>query len=159
MKVFSRTMNGKRGYESERGAALVTVLLISIPLLMAGGGLIMITSMGVGNTADAAAETKAYYAAEAGAQQVLGVLRGNVAPSPLFVSDPMGGVAPQNQITFKRAVDLSTSNTSADGSSFARLSHWLTYDSTYTDRVSLVAPAPYTPQNGMAFKLSLSDPD
>src|SRR5256714_6370717 len=108
MKVFSRTMNGKRGYESERGAALITVLLISVPLLMAGGGLILITSMGVSNTADAAAETKAYYAAEAGAQQVLGVLRGNVAPSPLFVTNPMGGVAPENQMSFKRAAGLST---------------------------------------------------
>jgi type II secretory pathway component PulK len=100
MRIFGKTKSGKRGYQSERGAALVTVLLISVPLLMAGGGLIMITAMGVSNTADAAAETKAYYAAEAGAQQVLGVLRGNVAPSPLFVSNPMGGVAPENQITF-----------------------------------------------------------
>ena len=48
MKIFRKTKNGKRGYQSERGAALVTVLLISVPLLMAGGGLIMITSMGVG---------------------------------------------------------------------------------------------------------------
>ncbi|HEU5239538.1 MAG TPA: hypothetical protein VFU37_20575 [Pyrinomonadaceae bacterium] len=150
MKIFGKTATGKRGYQSERGAALVTVLLISIPLLMAGGGLIMITSMGVSNTADAASETKAYYAAEAGAQQVLGVLRGNVPPSPWFVSNPMGGVAPENQITFKRAVGLSTSNLSSDTHSFARLSRWLTYDST-TDLVSL--------QNGMAFSASLSDPD
>jgi len=157
MRIFGKTANGKRGYQSERGAALVTVLLISIPLLMAGGGLIMITSMGVSNTADAAAETKAYYAAEAGAQQVLGVLRGNVAPSPLFVSNPMGGVAPENQITFKRAVGLSTSNLSSDTSSFARLSHWLSYDATYTDRIPLVAN--YSPLNGMAFNASLSDPD
>jgi hypothetical protein len=157
MKIFRKTANGKRGYQSERGAALVTVLLISIPLLMAGGGLIMITSMGVGNTADAAAETKAYYAAEAGAQQVLAVLRGNVAPSPLFVSNPVGDVAPENQITFKRAVALSTSNKSGDGSSFARLSHWLSYDTTYTDRIPLVAN--YTPQNGMAFNALLKDPD
>jgi hypothetical protein len=110
----------------------------------------MITSMGVSNTADAAAETKAYYAAEAGAQQVLGVLRGNVAPSPLFASDPMGGIAPANQITFKRAVGLSTSNKSGDTHSFARLSRWLSYDST-TDLISL--------PNGGAFSASLSDPD
>src|ERR1043166_1910050 len=157
MRIFGKTKNGKRGYKSERGAALVTVLLISVPLLMAGGGLIMITSMGVSNTADAAAETKAYYATEAGAQQVLGVLRGNVAPSPLFVSNPMGGVAPENQITFKRAVGLSTSNLSSDTRSFARLSRWLTYDSSYTDRIPLVAN--YSPLNGMAFSASLSDPD
>lgn len=157
MKILTKKIKGKRRYQSERGAALITVLLISVPLLMAGGGLIMITSMGVSNTSDAAAETKAYYAAEAGAQQVLGVLRGNVAPSPLFATNPMGSVAPENKISFKRAVGLSTSNLSGDSSSVARLSRWLTYDSTYTDRVPLVAS--YAPQNGMAFSVSLSDPD
>ena len=157
MKIFAKTTSGKRGFQSERGAALITVLLISIPLLMAGGGLIMITSMGVSNTADAAAETKAYYAAESGAQQVLGVLRGNVPPNPWFVTNPMGGVAQQNQISFKRAVDLSTSNRSGDASSFARLSRWLSYDATYNNRVPLVGG--YEPQNGMAFGVVLKDPD
>jgi len=157
MKIFARKANGKRDYQSERGAALVTVLMISIPLLMAGGGLIMITSMGVSNTADATAETKAYYAAEAGAQEVLGVLRGNVAPSPLFATNPSGSVAPENKMSFKRAVGLSTSNLSGDSSSDARLSRWLSYSSTYSDRIPLVAD--YNPQTGMAFGTSLSDPD
>ena len=53
------------------------MLLVSIPLLMAGGALIMITSMTAANTADSAAETKAYYSAEAGAQQLLAVMRGS----------------------------------------------------------------------------------
>jgi hypothetical protein len=157
MKIFARKANGKRDARSERGAALVTVLMISIPLLMAGGGLIMITSMGVSNTADATAETKAYYAAEAGAQEVLGVLRGNVAPSPLFATNPSGSVAPENKMSFKRAVGLSTSNLSGDSSSDARLSRWLSYSSTYSDRIPLVAD--YNPQTGMAFGTSLSDPD
>jgi hypothetical protein len=157
MKIFAKTANGKRGYQSERGAALITVLLISIPLLMAGGGLILITSMSVSNTADSAAETKAYYAAEAGAQQILGVLRGNVAPAPLFVTNPSGSIAPENMISFKRAVNPSTSNLNSDSSSFARLSHWLSYDSTYSDRIPLVAN--YTPQNGIAFSARLNDPD
>ena len=73
-----------RAHRDERGAALITVLLISIPLLMAGGSLILITSMSTANVTDAAAETKAYYAAEAGAQQLLGVLRGNMAPNSLI---------------------------------------------------------------------------
>lgn len=157
MKMFTKKADGKRGYQSERGAALITVLLISVPLLMAGGGLIMITSMSVSNTADAAAETKAYYAAEAGAQQLLGVLRGNVAPNPLFATNPMGSIAPENMISFKRAVNTATSNLSGDTSSTARLSRWLSYDSTYPDRVPLVAN--YVPQNGMAFSTSLTDPD
>src|SRR5207244_13633849 len=102
--------------KNERGAALITVLMIAIPLLMAGGSLILITSMATANTADMAAETKAYYAAEAGAQQVLAVMRGNVAPSPLFASNPVGSHAPENVISFKRASTQSTSNVSGDGS-------------------------------------------
>src|SRR5881394_681539 len=123
----------KTRLSNERGAALVTVLMISIPLLMAGGSLILITSMSTANTADIAAETKAYYAAEAGAQQVLQVMRGNVAPNPLFATNPMGSIATANQIDFRKAVTQSTSNLSDDPLN-PRLSHWLSYDSTYTDR-------------------------
>jgi hypothetical protein len=60
-------------------------------------------------------------------------------------------------MSFKRAVGLSTSNLSGDSSSDARLSRWLSYSSTYSDRIPLVAD--YSPQNGMAFGTSLNDPD
>src|SRR5204863_5602107 len=102
------------GFRDERGAALLTVLMIAIPLLMAGGSLILITSMNTANTADMAAETKAYYAAESGAQQVLQVMRGNVAPSPLFASNPSGSIATANLIDFQKAVTQSASNLSTD---------------------------------------------
>src|SRR5881394_2422341 len=128
----------KTRLSNERGAALITVLMISIPLLMAGGSLILITSMSTANTADMAAETKAYYAAEAGAQQVLQVMRGNVAPNPLFATNPMSSIATENMITFQRAVNASTSNLSSDANG-PRLSRWLAYDATYTDRVPLTA--------------------
>lgn len=146
----------KTRLSNERGAALITVLMISIPLLMAGGSLILITSMSTANTADMAAETKAYYAAEAGAQRVLQVMRGNVAPNPVFATDPMGSVAPENMITFQKAVAAATSNVSGD-SSAPRLSRWLPYDATYTDRVPLTAN--YSPMNGLAFSVQMSDPD
>ena len=152
MKIISTGAKGKSGYANERGAALITMLLVSIPLLMAGGALIMITSMSAANTADSAAETKAYYSAEAGAQQVLNVLRGNVAPTPLFVANPSGGIAPANMIDFRMAVNPSTSNLT-DDTAGPRLSRWLTYDSTYTDRVSLTSN--YTPISGLAFNALL----
>ena len=60
----------------ERGAALVSTLLIAALLLAAGGMLILTTSMTGTNTIDAAAEMQAYYAAEAGLQATLNVLRG-----------------------------------------------------------------------------------
>jgi hypothetical protein len=146
----------KSGLRDERGAALITVLMIAIPLLMAGGSLILITSMNTANTADMAAETKAYYAAESGAQQVLQVMRGNVAPSPLFAANPMGGIADANVITFRKAVTQSTSNLSSDPNN-PRLSRWLSYDSNYTDRVPLTSN--YSPVNGLAFSVEVSDPD
>src|SRR5712691_70705 len=108
MKTISTVTKEKSGYVNERGAALITMLMVSIPLLMAGGALIMITSMTAANTADSAAETKAYYSAEAGAQQLLAVMRGNVAPNPSFATDPAGGIAPENMIDFRRAVNQST---------------------------------------------------
>ena len=104
----------KTGFRNERGAALITVLMIAVPLLMAGGSLILITSMNTANTADMAAETKAYYAAESGAQQVLQVMRGNVAPNPLFASNPSGSIASDNMIDFRKAVTQSTSNLDGD---------------------------------------------
>src|SRR5438094_4323141 len=102
---------------SERGAALITMLLVSIPLLMAGGALITITAMSVANNADTSAETKAYYAAEAGAQSVLNVLRGNDAPSSLT------GVAANDTMNFRNAITLSISNVANDGT-VPRLSRW-----------------------------------
>src|SRR5437762_13448483 len=86
----------------------------------------------------------------------MNVLRGNVAPAPLFASNPLGGVAPDNMIDFRMAIDPSTSNTTSD-SSGPRLSRWLGYDSTYNDRIALTSN--YTPMNGMAFNVLLSDPD
>ena len=147
---------------SECGAALITMLLVSIPLLMAGGALITITAMSLANNADTSAETKAYYAAEAGAQSVLAVLKGNVAPNPLFAANPTGAIAPENTINFRRAITASISNSAGDTAA-PRLSHWLSYNASYTDRVTLPDPvnpsASYSPITGMAFKTTLSDPD
>ena len=66
---------------SERGAALIMTLLISTLLLTAGGALILTTSMTGTNPVGATAEMHAYYAAEAGLQNALDVLRFN-APAP-----------------------------------------------------------------------------
>ncbi|MGI8732940.1 MAG: hypothetical protein ACR2LM_06520 [Pyrinomonadaceae bacterium] len=142
----------------ERGAALVTTLLISM-LLLAAGGMLLVTTSSTGiNTFDASAETQAYYGAEAGIQATLNVLRGNVMPNPLFVANPAGGVATENKITFRKALSKSTSNLASDpASADARLSRWITYNSTYTDRVTL-SPG-YNPINGVAYKVKVTDPD
>lgn len=150
---------------SERGAALVSTLLISALLLTAGGMLILTTTMSATNTFDASAEMQAYYGAEAGIQASLNVLRGNTLPSPLFVANPAGGVAPENKIDLTKALTRVTSNLAGDPTTAGfplRLSRWIPYNytpsgSTYADRVG-ISPG-YIPFNGVAYSIELSDPD
>jgi hypothetical protein len=66
----------------ERGAALITAVLLSL-LLLAAGGILILTSTMTGITArDSTAEMQAYYAAEAGIAKTLEVLRGNLDSNP-----------------------------------------------------------------------------
>jgi len=72
----------KQSRAGERGAALITAVLLSM-LLLAAGGILILTSTMTGITArDSTAEMQAYYAAEAGIAKTLEVLRGNVDSSP-----------------------------------------------------------------------------
>jgi hypothetical protein len=144
-------------WSGQRGAALITMLLVSLLILTAGGALIMTTTMSATNTVEATAEIQAYYAAEAGNQAVLNILRGNVAPNPVFVTDPVGGVAPQNKISFRKAVTVSSSNVSGDTAT-PRLSRWMTYDTSYNP-ARVILSSDYTPMTGMAFNATVSDPD
>lgn len=147
----------------ERGAALVTVLLISTLMLAAGGALILVTTSATKTSIDSTAEMQAYYAAEAGMQTTLNVLRGNIAPR--------GGMPAGTLMTFRNAINLTTSNYSGDSgpncvdnspTSVCKLSGWLTYDYTSAgspspDRVSLTGS--YNPTTGMAYSVAVSDPD
>jgi hypothetical protein len=92
--------------DGERGAALITALLISTLLLLAGGALIVKTSGSVAVSFGSTAEMQAYYSAEAGLQAALNVLRGNVQN---------GAGTPA---TFRNAVDLDGGN----------LNSWLAYN-------------------------------
>lgn len=66
----------------ERGAALITAVLLSMLLLAAGGTLVLTATMTGLTARDSTAEMQAYYAAEAGISRVLEVLRGNVESNP-----------------------------------------------------------------------------
>jgi len=71
-----------KGRAGERGAALITAVLLSLLLLAAGGILILTTTMTGITARDSTAEMQAYYAAEAGIARTLEVLRGNVQSNP-----------------------------------------------------------------------------
>ena len=100
----------------ERGAALITMLLVSVLLLGAGGALIMTTMMSANNSVGSTAEMQAYYVAESGMQSALNVLRGNT--KPLFVAD--------DRISFRTAIIPSISNGGNGGT--ARFAGWLPYN-------------------------------
>ena len=153
----------------ERGAALITALLVSTMLLMTGGALLTFATRTNLNAVHATAEAQAYYGAEAGLQDALNALRGNVAPNPLFAPNPSGGIAVENKLSYRKAVTRATSNlptdplTFPDGAPFpARLSRWVRYNYTppggsYPDRVTVSTN--YTPASGIAFSVVVSDPD
>ena len=101
----------KPSYESragERGAALITAVLLSLLLLAAGGTLILTATMTNITARDSTAEMQAYYAAEAGVARTLEVLRGNVE------SSPAGTRASFHNILCSRALWTSTSGNFVD---------------------------------------------
>lgn len=137
--------------DGERGAAMVMVLLISFLMLTASIGLLLETSMNAANITDSTAEQQAYNAAESGIQSTLDVLRGHSK----YQKDS------GNLIDFRKAVTLDSSNAPGDDSGDARLSRWMTYDSTYTDRVpfGVAAGSTYAPNSGLAYDVTIVDPD
>lgn len=114
MKCKSK-MNLNRA--SERGAALVTMLLVSVLLLGAGGALITTTMMSANNSLASTAEMQAYYVAESGMQSALNALRGNTKPL-INVNDRM---------SFRTAIIPSISNGGNSGT--PRFAGWLPYNS------------------------------
>jgi len=98
---------------NEKGAALITAVLLSLLLLAAGGTLILTTTMTGITARDSTAEMQAYYAAEAGVARTLEVLRGNVE------SNPSGTRASFHNVMCSKTLWTATSgsyvNVAADG--------------------------------------------
>lgn len=151
MTEGAKSIDGRRG---ERGAALITVLMISGLLVATGGALLMVSAMATRTAVDSTAEMQAYYAAEAGLQSTLNVLRGNVPANAAMPADL--------KLNFRRAITPEFANDPGDTSTTARLSGWLNYDYTPSgepsaDRVTLHSG--YTPTTGLAFSVAVTDPD
>ena len=145
---FTATTRMKASRSKERGAALITVLLVSLLVLAGALALLLTTTTSATNAISASDETQAYYAAEAGLQDALNVLRGNVAPHP----------DDGTKINFKNAINVGTSNNPSSG--VPQLSRWLVYNypGVTPDRVTL-SPN-YSPVDGIAYTITgISDPD
>lgn len=148
MKIQNEHDTKRKG---QRGAALITVLMMSTLMLATGGALVLVTSLSNRTAIDATAERQAYYSAESGVQDTLNVLRGNVNPQP--------GMPAGSKIDFRKAVTPSASNRPSDNSGLRRLSGWLNYSySNGTDARVALTPD-YSPLNGLAYSIEVSDPD
>ena len=98
---------------NEKGAALITAVLLSLLLLAAGGTLILTTTMTGITARDSTAEMQAYYAAEAGVSRTLEVLRGNVESSPAGTRASFRNVVCSK--TLWTAISGATLNVAGDG--------------------------------------------
>lgn len=162
MKINSKLTQTLPVRAGERGAALIMMLLVAMLLLAAGGALIVSTAMSTTTVYESAPEAQAYYAAEAGLEEALAVLRGNVRPQD--ATSPVNGTPLQTEkISFRRAVDHAASDLASDPAAAPelRFSRWLAYNYTppggaYADRVTLQAGYPLT---GTAYNITLRDPD
>ncbi len=133
----------KQHRRGERGATLIMTLFISTLLLTAGGSLILTTSMSGTNPLGATAEMHAYYAAEAGLQNALDVLRNNVPAPP---GTPIG-------------LD-GTTNASFRNVAGTNLGTWLQLPCADPVRCGIVGPTPVMRVGTRAaYSIVVSDPD
>lgn len=139
----------------ERGAALVTSLLVSMLMLAAGGALLLTTGLTAANAIDATSEAQAYYAAEAGLHSALSVVRGNVAPR-VGLNLPVGAKVKNDlrMINFLASSNLPGDAATAAGT--ARLSGWLPYNGT---ALNSRVPVSVDAGNNLFYQVAVSDPD
>jgi hypothetical protein len=146
MKLDSK-INANNSRAGERGAALVTMLLVSVLLLGAGGALIMTTMMSANNSLGSTAEMQAFYIAESGMQSALNVLRGNTKPT----------ITATDRMSFRTAIIPDISN-GPDNTGNLRLAGWLPYNEP-TDPQSLVPVTIGTFTGGFRVSVENMDPN
>jgi hypothetical protein len=118
-------------------------------MILAGAlTLLVATTTSATNAISSTDEIQAYYAAEAGLQDALNVLRGNVVPHP---NDG-------TKMNFKNAINVGTSNNPSSG--VPQLSRWLVYDYPANAPKRVTLSPSYTEADGMAYEITgVTDPD
>ena len=149
MKRESKMETSRRRSDNkgERGAALVTMLLVTILMLGAGGALIMTTAMSSTTAIGSTAEMQAYYVAESGMQSALNVLRGHAKPL----------VVATDRMSFRAAVVDNVSNGPGNNGSL-RFAGWLPYNDRF-DPNSLVPVTIGTVVGGYRVTVENLDPN
>lgn len=151
LKLLSMPSQVSPDRRSERGVALLTMLMLATLLLSAGGALVMTTMMSATTAIDATAEMQAYYGAEVGLQQSMNALRGHVYK---------GAATPK--IDLRSVVEPSVSNVDDDpatDSNVARMSQWLPYTDTTTYPSRIAVGSADNNGTSIAYSVSVRDID
>ncbi len=119
-------MNNRIGcLRQERGMALVIVMFALVVMTIMGLSIAYTAGLEVRSSKNELLANQAYYAAEAGLQEALNVIRGHRCPIGASSCDP---VLESNKISLGIASNLSTSNAPTDTATVPRLSRWLSYN-------------------------------
>ncbi|MFN0123539.1 MAG: pilus assembly PilX N-terminal domain-containing protein [Blastocatellia bacterium] len=141
------------GRRTERGTAMVIAMFGLVIISLLGISITFSAGRSVDSSKNELLAGQAYYAAEAGVQQALYIMRGNQAP--IGVSDTSASLA-SNKISLSIAATPATSNASGDSVAWGRLSKWLSYTSTSdTATVTLNPSDPITKR--LSFALRVND--
>lgn len=134
-----KTITGKKAHrQNERGSALVMVMFSLVIMSIIGISLVYSATNEMRGSKNELLANQAFYAAEAGLQEALSVIRGHRCPNDATDCSPS---LASNQINFNIAATLSRSNRSNDTVSYARLSRWLTYNAMDSSGVVILNPA------------------
>ncbi len=125
--------------KGQQGSALIMTMMSMMLMTVLGLALVFSASNENLSSNSETLANQAYYAAEAGLDEAVMVLRGNRVP---LGSTNTSETITQNQINLQVGATLSSSNRSTDAATFARLSRWLPYSATNVTASDLTLPLP-----------------
>ena len=123
--------------KGQQGSALIMTMMSMMLMTVLGLALVFSASNENLSSNSETLANQAYYAAEAGLDEAVMVLRGNRVP---LGSTNTSETITQNQINLQVGATLSSSNRSTDAATFARLSRWLPYSATNVTASDLTLP-------------------
>jgi Tfp pilus assembly protein PilX len=141
------------GPANQEGSALVIVMFSLLIMSTIGLSLAFSIEKDVNSSSNELLANQAYYAAEAGLEDALDVIRGNRCPRDS--SDNCASTASaRNHINLTIAATATSSNISGDTVTYPRLSRWLTYSSQEEGGVVVLNPT-QSVNNRLSYQLKI----
>src|SRR5437764_641342 len=134
--------------QKEQGLALVIVMFALIIMSIIGLSIALSAGLEVRSSRNELLADQAFYAAEAGLQDSLNVIRGQRCQIGAASCDP---ALTSNQVSFNVVSTIATSNAASDTATVPRLSRWLAYNATDNSGVVTLDAT-----NGLYYKVQIN---